>query len=110
MNMITNKEQALVNIIVKVVASHWDVSEKGMLGRVRTYQTSLARKVAMTLCRDYAKISSANVALIFDRRDPSTVSAAACDIHGKSRQDFGLFNDLEAILQKIKTETKKDEQ
>lgn len=60
-------------LVQKIVAKHFGVSEKDLSGKKRDKQTSEARQLAMHLIREFTELSLPSIAGIFGGRNHTTV-------------------------------------
>lgn len=99
-------ERITVNKVIDLAASYFDVRREDLLGKSRQRQITLARQVAMTLCRVHLEKSLPEIGRAFGGRDHSTVLASVRKIKANKEKDIGLqttWRRLEKAL--LNTET-----
>ena len=83
-------ERITVDKVVDLVANYFDIKPEDLLGKSRQKQISLARQIAMTLCRVHLEKSLPEIGRAFGGRDHSTVLSSIRKIKKNKENDVGL--------------------
>ena len=83
-------ERLTVEKVIDMVAHYFDIKPDAILGKSRQKQISLARQIAMTLCRVHLEKSLPEIGRAFGGRDHSTVLSSVRKIKKAKENDIGL--------------------
>jgi chromosomal replication initiator protein len=83
-------ERITVEKVIDLVAHYFDMKPDDLLGKSRQKQVSLARQIAMTLCRVHLEKSLPEIGRAFGGRDHSTVLSSIRKIKKNKESDVGL--------------------
>ena len=100
----TNEDYTVFTII-RIVFEHTKVSYEEMKHKTRKREVVQARQIAMTLIKDYTKLSLKNIGMKFGGRDHSTVIHACNtidDLRIDKRFDYELTQIREVVEKEIK--------
>ena len=81
--------------VIKYISRELKISERQLVGKGRTMEVTMARQIAMYLCREYTSSSLTNIGLYFGKRDHSTVIHACRNIEKKMSEDNELKNKID---------------
>ncbi len=83
-------ERITVDRVIDLAASYFDVRKEDIVGKSRQRQITLARQVAMTLCRVHLEKSLPEIGRAFGGRDHSTVLSSVRKIKSAKEKDISL--------------------
>jgi len=83
-------ERITVDKVIDMVSHYFDIKPDALLGKSRQKQISLARQIAMALCRVHLEKSLPEIGRAFGGRDHSTVLSAVRKIKKAKENDIGL--------------------
>ena len=96
-------KEIAVEDIQKVVADFYGLKPSDLKSKKRAKQISLARQVAMYLCRKLTKLSYPLIGEKFGKKDHSTVIYAENQIEEKIKSDQELKNKINTLIELIKS-------
>jgi chromosomal replication initiator protein len=94
--------QLTPEIIIDEVAKYYNLTESQILSKVRTLQISLARAVAMYLCRNMLSMSFAAVGQAFEGKDHTTVLAACEKVDNMLKTDDNMKRAMKTLQSQLK--------
>ena len=90
-------QQTSLNQIARVVAEHYEVSEKKLYSKSRIMEVAFARHVAMFLSRELTQNSLILIGKHFGNRDHSTVIHACKTVEKKILEDKALKKNISIL-------------
>lgn len=94
--------QALtIDDVVRVICSHYDVTEQQIMGRTRKREIVLPRQVLMYLADKHIRMPASRIGRCVGGRDHSTVIHSLNLISGKIKNDKDFSNEIQAIEQEL---------
>lgn len=93
-------EEYTVFTIIRIVFEHTKVSYEEMKHKTRKREVVQARQIAMTLIRDFTKLSLKNIGMKFGGRDHSTC-IHACNTIDDLRIDKRFNHEFETIREAV---------
>tara|TARA_B100000686_G_C16713989_1_gene930884 strand:- start:294 stop:1637 length:1344 start_codon:yes stop_codon:yes gene_type:complete len=94
-------EQVSLEQVCKLVASHYDISEKKLYGKSRIVDIVNARHVAMFLCRELTQNSLIFIGKHFGKRDHSTVIHACKAVEEKISLDSSVKKNINLLKKQL---------
>ena len=88
--------------IISTVASYYNLTENQIKSKVRTLQISLARAIAMYLCRNLLDISFVQIGKAFNGKDHTTVMAACTKVENLLKTDENTKKAIKSLQKKLK--------
>ena len=73
------------------------------MSKVRTRQISLARSIAMYLCRNILDMSLSSIAKEFDKKDHTTIMSACKKVDNLLKTDDNTKKAIKQLTKKIKS-------
>lgn len=89
--------------IIQTVASYYNLTENQIMSKVRTLQISLARSIAMYLCRNILDMSLSSIAKEFDKKDHTTIMSACKKVDNLLKTDDNTKKAIKQLTKKIKS-------
>lgn len=86
-------------VIIKVVADHYNVKQDELFNKKRTQNIAFPRQVAMYLCRELADLSYPRIGELFGGRDHTTVIHAYEKISNFKNSNLAFQNELQEIIE-----------
>lgn len=96
-----NKRIVTVELIVDVVAEHFNISSTDILSSKKSRNIAYPRQICMYLCRELTEESLQNIASSLGRRDHSTVLHGINKITAEVTKDSSLQNTIDVLKKKI---------
>lgn len=84
-------------VIIKVVAEHYNIKEEELFNKKRTQNIAYPRQIAMYLCRELADLSYPRIGELFGGRDHTTVIHAYEKISKNKNTNLALQNELQEM-------------
>jgi len=98
---LTNNQKITITAIQSTVENYYHVTHAELLGKQRPRNISLARQVAMYLCRSLTGESYPDIGKAF-KKDHSSVVHAYNNIENKKQNDRAFYNELEKLTELVK--------
>ena len=89
------------NLIIDVVAEHFNVSKEDITSKKRNSEYVLPRQIIMYLCRNMTSTSLQNIAALLSKKDHTTVIHGVDKIDEKLKTDDDLRSKIDTIKKKI---------
>jgi chromosomal replication initiator protein len=89
-------------MIIASVAKYYSLTESQILSKIRTLQISLARAIAMYLCRSLLDMSFAAIGQAFNGKDHTTVLAAYKKVDGLLKTDDSMKKAIKELSAELK--------
>ena len=96
-----NEKIVDINKIQQITANYFNISITDMLSTTRTKDITLARQIAMYLCRDLTELSLPTIGKAFGGRDHTTVIHSCNKIQEKLSQEPGFRQQINELSGKI---------
>jgi chromosomal replication initiator protein len=96
----TRRQSVSPDVIRAVVCEARGLSVRALSSRSRARDVTVARQLAMYLCRKYTDLPLTEIAVRFGRRDHSTV-LHACEVTAAKREDDPAFDAAVAQMEEI---------
>jgi chromosomal replication initiator protein len=87
--------------IIRVICTHYDVTEQQIKGRLRKREIVLPRQVIMYLADKHIRMPASRIGRCMGGRDHSTVIHSLRLITDKIEQDKDFCNEIQAIEQEL---------
>lgn len=98
------KREITPQVILEVVADHYNVSPGDIIGGKRNAEIVTPRQIVMYLCREITDTSYKNIGILLGNRDHSTVISGDNKIREKlQKNDSKLKNNIDIIRKKLST-------
>lgn len=98
------KREVTPQVILEVVADHYNVSPGDIIGGKRNAEIVTPRQIVMYLCREITDTSYKNIGILLGNRDHSTVISGDNKIREKlQKNDSKLKNNIDIIRKKLST-------
>lgn len=98
------KREVTPQVILEVVADHYNVSPGDIIGGKRNAEIVTPRQIVMYLCREITDTSYKNIGILLGNRDHSTVISGDNKIREKlQKNDSKIKNNIEIIRKKLST-------
>jgi len=91
-----------MEIIQKIVASHFSISVNDLKGKKRSQNIVYPRQLAMFICREMTEYSSTEIGEAFGGRDHATVLYSLEKIRGRFVADASLDSTIDTLKRQIK--------
>jgi chromosomal replication initiator protein len=101
----TNQKKAgqlSTEMVIDTVAKYYSLTESQILSKVRTLQISLARAIAMYLCRTLLDMSFASIGSAFNGKDHTTVLAAYKKVENLLKTDDNMKKAVKDLTAQLK--------
>lgn len=85
-------------LIIEVVARHYDLSPQDITGKNRSQNIALPRQIAMYLCRRMTPLSTTNIGRAFGGRDHTTVLHGCDRVNEAMDSDFAFKKRVEELM------------
>ena len=85
-------------LIIEVVARHYDLSPQDITGKNRSQGIALPRQIAMYLCRRMTSLSTTSIGRAFGGRDHTTVLHGCDRIDEAMKADFAFRKRVEELI------------
>lgn len=89
------------NLIIDVVAEHFNVSKEDITSKKRNSEYVLPRQIIMYLCRNMTATAFQNIADILNKKDHTTIIHGVEKIEEKLKTDEDLKGKIETIKKKL---------
>ena len=96
-----NKRIVTVDLIVDVVAEHFNINATDILSSKKSRNIAYPRQICMYLCRELTEESLQNIASSLGRRDHSTILHGINKIAAEVTKDTSLQNTIDVLKKKI---------
>jgi|UniRef100_A0A7V5Y063 chromosomal replication initiator protein len=100
-DLIQKKNGFTIEDIVKEVAKEFNFEEELLKSPQRNKNVSLARQIAMYLCRRYLSMSLLEIGSYFGKKDHTTVLYACCRIEELKKNDKNFAELLNRIINRL---------
>jgi chromosomal replication initiator protein len=90
-----------IDDIIRVICTHYDVTEQQIKGRLRKREIVLPRQVIMYLADKHIRMPASRIGRCMGGRDHSTVIHSLRLITDKIEQDKDFCNEIQAIEQEL---------
>ncbi|MBT1162279.1 chromosomal replication initiator protein DnaA [Bifidobacterium sp. SO1] len=91
--------------IISQVAKYFHLSFDDIVGKGRTKNVSIARQIAMYLCRENTGMSLVDIGEVFHGRDHTTVMHAVKQINQKMQQKQEIYNYVVELTLRLKQQS-----
>ncbi len=97
-----NKRVVTPQVILDVVAEHFNVSASDIVGGKRNSEIVVPRQIVMYLCREITDTSYKNIGILLGNRDHSTIISGDNKVRDKLKgNDVKLKNSIDIIKKKL---------
>ncbi len=97
----SEKRKITTELILEVVAEHYDISIDDIRGKKRSADIALPRQIVMYLCREMTEDPLKSVGLLLGGKDHSTISHGCDKIKNLIEEDDKIKNSIDIIIKKI---------
>lgn len=94
-------------IIIDTVAQFYDLSTEELTGKGKVRRIAQARQIAMYLCRELTEYSLVKIGEAFGGKDHTTVRHAERKVQERIAAEQQVFNELQDLTEKIKSNAAK---